>query len=262
MDRLDRLAEDSIYLIREAYRRFEGVALLWSVGKDSTVLLELCRRAFFGRLPFPVIHLDTGHKFQEIYEIRDRLASEWELDLVIARNWDSTSPAEDRFSCCHSRKTLALKKMVEERGLRCLLVGIRRDEHGIRAKERYFSPRSSSFYWDYRNQPLELWNQVSSFIDGEAHVRVHPMLHWSERDVWAYVLREQIPFSSLYLCRGGERYRSIGCACCCTPVQSTASTVAAIMQELESTVTAEREGRAQDKESAYIMQKLRALGYM
>ncbi len=262
MDRLDRLADDSIYLIREAYRRFERVALLWSMGKDSTVLLELSRRAFFGQIPFPVIHIDTGFKFQEIYDFRERLANQWQLDLVVARNSDSTSPDKDKFSCCHSRKTLALKKTVEERCLNGLLLGIRRDEHGIRAKERYFSPRDSSFAWDYCDQPLELWNQVSSTCDDDAHVRVHPLLNWSEQDVWAYVVREEIPFCSLYLSQEGKRYRSIGCACCCTPVSSTASTAPDILQELESTAVAEREGRAQDKESAYIMQKLRALGYM
>lgn len=262
MTRLDKLADDSIYLIREAYRRFESIALLWSAGKDSTVLLELCRRAFFGRVPFPVIHIDTGYKFQEIYDFRDRLAAEWHLDLVVARNCDSSDPLRDKLSCCHSRKTMALKKTVDERSLNALLLGIRRDEHGIRAKERYFSPRSSSFAWDYRNQPLELWNQVSSPADDDCHVRVHPLLHWSERDVWAYVVREGVPFCSLYLSRDGERYRSIGCVCCCTPVRSAASTAEAILEELEHTAAAEREGRAQDKESAYIMQKLRALGYM
>jgi sulfate adenylyltransferase subunit 2 len=141
-------------------------------------------------------------------------------------------------------------------------LGIRRDEHGIRAKERYFSPRDDEFRWDYKNQPAELWDQFKAQSEDRTHVRVHPLLHWTEYDVWRYIEREGIPICPLYFAREGKRYRSIGCRTCCSPIDSQADTVAKIVEELRTTQQAERAGRAQDKEDAYTMQRLRALGYM
>jgi sulfate adenylyltransferase subunit 2 len=143
-----------------------------------------------------------------------------------------------------------------------LLLAIRRDEHGIRAKERYFSPRSADFTWNYQNQPAELWDLYKSQITEEEHFRIHPMLHWTELDIWRYVKKEKIPMVSLYFAKNGKRYRSIGCRTCCMPVNSNANTIGKIIKELETTEEAERSGRAQDKENAYTMQKLRSLGYM
>jgi sulfate adenylyltransferase subunit 2 len=155
-----------------------------------------------------------------------------------------------------------LRQAIEKFKFQALLLGIRRDEHGIRSKERYFSPRDEQFQWDYQNQPLEMWDQYKSQAEGGTHVRVHPLLHWREVDVWSYVRREQIPIVNLYFAKGGKRYRSIGCATCCEPVPSTAETLDQIVEELLTTRTSERSGRAQDKEAVYTMQKLRALGYM
>jgi len=267
MDRLDELESRSIYVIREAYAHFRKLALLWSIGKDSTTLLWLARKAFFGRLPIPVLHIDTGYKFPEIYEFRDRYAKEWNLQLVIGRNEEAIAAGigpetGSKLACCTALKTEALKRAIAEHGFQALLLGIRRDEHGIRAKERYFSPRDAQFQWDYRNQPPELWDQFKSRSEDRTHLRVHPMLHWTEYDIWRYIQREGIPVCPLYFARGGKRYRSIGCAPCCSPIDSDADTIDKIVEELRTTTTAERAGRAQDKEEAYTMQKLRALGYM
>ncbi|MEW6360005.1 MAG: sulfate adenylyltransferase subunit CysD [Planctomycetota bacterium] len=265
MNRLDDLENRSIYVIREAYARFRSIAALWSIGKDSSAVIWLCRKAFFGKIPFPVLHIDTGFKFKEMYAHRDRYAKEWGLDLRVIRNEEAItrgmSPRTGKFECCHALKTVALRQAMDRFGFDALLLGIRRDEHGIRAKERYFSPRDTDFSWDYKNQPPEFWDQYVS-REEDAHVRVHPLLHWTEYDVWAYVQREGIPASPLYFARGGKRYRSLGCETCCRPVDSNASTIAEIVEELRTTRVQERSGRAQDKESAYTMQKLRALGYM
>ena len=137
---LDELEAKSIYIIREAYKKFKNMAMLWSIGKDSTALLWLCRKAFFGKIPFKVIHIDTGYKFKEIYEFRDRMAKEWGLNLIVIKNKDADDrgilPEKGKFECCNARKTEALKKAVKENKFDALLLGIRRDEHGIRNKER------------------------------------------------------------------------------------------------------------------------------
>jgi len=267
MDYLDELESRSLYIIREAYAQFKKLALLWSIGKDSTTLLWLARKAFFGQLPFPVMHIDTGYKFPEIYEFRARYVEEFGLRLVVGRNEEALAAGMgpdvgEKLACCTALKTEALKMAIAEHGFEALLLGIRRDEHGIRAKERYFSPRDQDFKWDYKNQPPELWDQFKSSAEGETHIRVHPMLHWTEYDIWRYVQREQIPTCPLYYAKDGKRFRSIGCHTCCSPIDSEADTIDKIVEELRTTKTAERAGRAQDKESAYTMQKLRALGYM
>ncbi len=266
MDYLDELESKSIYIIREAYKQFRNIAMLWSIGKDSTTLLWLVRKAFYDQIPFPVLHIDTSYKFKEIYEYRDTKAAEWGLRLLIARNEPALaagmSKDKGHLNCCNELKTVALKQAIARHKFKALLLGIRRDEHGIRAKERVFSPRDQDFKWDYKNQPPELWDQYKSRQSDEDHIRVHPMLHWTELDIWEYVKREGIPIVGLYFAESGLRYRSIGCECCCGPVPSEASTIDAVVDELKTTSTAERSGRAQDKESAYVMQKLRSLGYM
>jgi len=266
MDRLDRLENESIYVIREAVQRHPRAAVLWSMGKDSTTLLWLCRKAFLGRVPFPVIHIDTSFKIPAMYEFRDRLTAEWVLNLTVRRNERALAagmnPAtHPTITCCHALKTTALKLAVDELGLNAVLLGIRRDEHGIRAKERYFSPRASDFLWHAGEQPPELWDLYAS-AEAADHQRIHPLLHFTEIDVWRYIGREGIPVNPLYFSQGGTRFRSIGCQPCCIPVTSTAASVEGIIAELETSTTAERAGRAQDKESSYTMQKLRSLGYM
>jgi sulfate adenylyltransferase subunit 2 len=236
------------------------------MGKDSPALLFMVRTAFFGRVPFPVIHIDTSYKFPEIYEFRERLVAEWELDLVIARNEDALAAGMgpttiDKFSCCNALKTEALKQALARYGFDALLLGIRRDEHGVRAKERYFSPRSHDFTWNVGGQPPELWDLYAT-VQEAAHDRIHPLLHMTELDIWRYVEREGVPVNPLYFARGGKRFRSIGCVPCCGPIDSNAATVTEIVADLEASKEPERAGRAQDKEHAYTMQKLRALGYM
>jgi len=266
VDYLSQLENRSIYIIREAYSQFRNIALLWSIGKDSTTLLWIVRKAFFGEIPFPVIHIDTGYKFREIYTFRDLFVQEWNLNLILSRNdaaiQEGMSKECGHFECCNKLKTEALKATLSEKGYKALLLGIRRDEHGIRAKERYFSPRDTSFSWDYQNQPAELWDYYASGEKTDHHLRVHPLLHWTEVDIWQYVRREHIPVVDLYFARDGKRYRSIGCESCCAPVVSSARNVNMIIRELEKSRIAERSGRAQDKEDPYTMQKLRSLGYM
>jgi len=266
MDYLSELENKSIYIIREAYSRFKNTVLLWSIGKDSTTMLWIARKAFFGKIPFPVLHIDTSYKFKEIYEFRDKYAREWNLQLIISKNekalQDKMCPQKGKFECCNALKTEALKNSIHERDLRALMLAIRRDEHGIRAKERYFSPRDANFTWNYQNQPPELWDMYRSRIEQEQHFRIHPMLHWTELDIWKYIQRENIPIVNLYLAKSGKRFRSIGCETCCSPVDSKADSISRIVKELETTKVAERSGRAQDKEDPYTMQKLRSLGYM
>ena len=266
MDLLSRMESESLYVIREAYSRYSKVAMLWSMGKDSTALLWLVRKAFFGKVPIPVIHIDTSYKFPEIYTFRDRLAKEWDLDLRIARNEEALAAGMgpkkiDKFSCCNALKTVALKQAIAHMGFEALLLGIRRDEHGVRAKERYFSPRAQDFTWNVGGQPPELWDLYAT-VDEAAHNRIHPLLHMTELDIWRYVRREGIPVNPLYLAKDGKRFRSIGCAPCCAPIPSAATTVDEIIAELEASREPERAGRAQDKENAFTMQKLRSLGYM
>ena len=266
MDHLSILENQSIFIIREAYYQFRKVAMLWSIGKDSTSLLWLIRKAFFGKVPFPIMHIDTTYKFKEIYEFRDRMSKEWHLNLIVAKNEEAINkgigPQKEKLTCCTELKTNALKKAINKYGFRALYLGIRRDEHGIRAKERIFSPRDEDFEWNYKEQPPELWDQYKTKAKDEEHLRIHPLLGWTELDIWEYIKRENIPIVSLYFAKAGKRYRSIGCECCCNPVDSDADSIDKIVEELKTTKVSERSGRAQDKESAYMMQKLRSLGYM
>jgi sulfate adenylyltransferase subunit 2 len=265
-DHISALERRSISLIREAKAQFKNLGCLWSTGKDSSVAVWLCKKAFFGKVPFPVIHIDTGYKFPEMYEFRDRVAKDWGLDLIVAQNKESLkkgmSPEKGKLDCCTQLKTEALKDLIQERQFDALILAIRRDEHGIRAKERYFSPRDEEFRWQYADQPAEMWDLYVKPSEDFSHMRVHPILHWTELDVWKYVEYEKLPVNPLYFAKGEKRYRSLGCIPCTVPVSSTASTIDEVIQELTTTKIPERAGRAQDKERAYMMQKLRSLGYM
>ena len=263
---LEELEKKSIVLIREAKAQFKNPAVLWSTGKDSTATVWLCKKAFFGKIPFPVIHIDTSYKFPEIYEFRDKIAKEWDLNLIITRNEkaikEEMSPEKGRLNCCTALKTEALKNLLNEQKFDALILAIRRDEHGIRGKERYYSPRDENFRWNYADQPAELWDLYVKPSEDFSHMRVHPILHWTELDVWQYVKQEKLPVNPLYFAKKGKRYRSLGCMPCTVSIPSTASTIDEIVQEIKTSETPERAGRAQDKEKAYMMQKLRSLGYM
>ena len=266
MDHLDMLESQSIYILREAYRKFKKLAMLWSVGKDSTVLLWLARKAFLGHCPIPLVHIDTTLKIPEMIEFRDKIAQEWGVRLIVSTNTQALAegmgPDKGKIVCCNSLKTEALQQLMAEKGFTALILGIRRDEEGTRAKERYFSPRDGNFEWNYKDQPPEFWDQFKTDFDEDTHIRVHPILHWTEVEVWQYIKRENIPVVDLYFARNGRRYRSLGCAPCTGTVESNATTVDQIIDELLTTTISERSVRAQDQEDTYAMQKLRARGYM
>jgi sulfate adenylyltransferase subunit 2 len=264
MDHLDALEAQSIYIIREAYTKIDKLGLLWSLGKDSNVMVWLCRKAFFGHVPFPVVHVDTGRKFKEMYEFRAHYADAWNLTLITGdcppiEEMDATLPAAARSA---ARKTAGLKALVARKGFTGIFAGIRRDEESTRAKERVFSPRGQASEWDFRDQPPEFWDQFKTDFPPGTHVRIHPLLHWSEIDIWRYTKREKIPVISLYYAKDGMRYRSLGDQDITSPVPSTASTIDEVIAELKVTTVSERSGRAMDHEAEDSFERLRADGYM
>jgi sulfate adenylyltransferase subunit 2 len=201
-----------------------------------------------------------------MYEFRDNVAKKWGFNLIVTRNEDvlnaGMSPKTGRLDCCTALKTEALKSLLRKEEFDALILAIRRDEHGIRAKERFYSPRDEQFKWNYADQPAELWDLYVKPSEDFSHMRVHPILHWNELEVWQYMKQEHLPINPLYYAKNGKRYRSLGCMPCTVPVPSNASTIDEIVHELKTSKTLERAGRAQDKEKAYMMEKLRALGYM
>jgi sulfate adenylyltransferase subunit 2 len=264
MDDLDLLEARSIYILREAYARVRPLGLLWSLGKDSNVLIWLARKAFLGRVPIKVFHLDTGLEFPEVYAFRESQARAWDLDLVTdpcppLEATDATLPPASRLA---ARKSLGLAEAVAKYQLRGLIAGIRRDEQATRAKERVFSPRRFDGGWDVRDQPPELFEQFTVPADPAQHVRIHPLLDWTELDIWRYVAREGIPVVPLYFARQGQRYRSLGEIGITFPVPSEATTIEAIIAELAATRTPERAGRAMDSESEDAFERLRVGGYL
>ncbi|HBA83795.1 MAG TPA: sulfate adenylyltransferase [Verrucomicrobia bacterium] len=290
---LDRLEAQSVHLFREAYREFKSLVMLWSVGKDSTVLLWLARKAFFGHVPFPLLHIDTSYKIPEMIRYRDEMVRKWRLNMIVGQNVRALSEKRafpngglTRLECCKALKTEALKctlssewprkrydhaigGYVEEthgEAFTGVIVGARADEEGSRSKERYFSPRDRDSDWNTSDQPPELWHQYKTDFAPGTHVRIHPLLDWTELDIWEYIGREEIPVTSLYFDQGeGRRYRSLGCAPCTQPVESTAKGVADIIAELKTgkfSNVSERSGRAQDKEDGGGLETLRRSGYM
>tara|TARA_B100000676_G_scaffold297933_1_gene340263 strand:+ start:826 stop:1623 length:798 start_codon:yes stop_codon:yes gene_type:complete len=264
MDHLDSLESQSIYIIREAFNRIDKLALLWSLGKDSNVMVWLCRKAFFGNVPFPVCHVDTGKKFKEMYQFRDFYSKEWNLNLVTSMcppvsEIDPSLPPAARSA---ARKTAGLKLLIEQEGYKGLFAGIRRDEESTRSKERYFSPRGGEGNWNFKDQPPEFWDQYKTDFPDDTHIRIHPLLHWSELDIWRYSEREGLPMISLYFANKGKRYRSLGDSDITHPIESNAQTVSEVIEELKTTRTAERSGRAMDHESEDAFERLRADGYM
>ena len=261
---LDDLEARSIYILREAFNRIEPLGMLWSIGKDSNALLWLARKAFYGRVPFPVIQLDTEMELPEVYAFRDRLVPDWGLNLKVETcppeaEMDQTLPPGARAA---ARKTAGLRQVMDRDRYRGMILGIRRDEQSTRAKERVFSPRNAEGAWDFRDQPPEFWDQYKTEFPDGTHVRIHPLLHWTELDIWRYTKREKIPVVPLYFARDGKRYRSLGEKNITFPVDSTADTIDAIIAELEVTRTPERAGRSMDHESEDAFERLRSDGYM
>lgn len=267
---LDELEAQSIYIMREAFNKFKNMAMLWSIGKDSSVLLWLARKAFLGHAPFPCVHVDTSYKLPEMIDFRDRIAKLWDLDLKVGQSAEAKPDGVNfpngkltRVECCSLLKKDALHDVMETYNFEAVVLGIRRDEEGTRAKERYFSPRNKNFEWDYRDQPPELWDQFKTDFEPGTHLRIHPLLHWTETNIWEYIDREQIPVVPLYFANEqNKRYRSLGCAPCTFPMTSEAHDVPGILDELLHTKVAERSSRAQDQEAEDAFEKLRASGYM
>ncbi len=293
MTHLEELEAHSVFLLREAYREFKSLAMLWSIGKDSTVLLHLARKAFFSHVPIPLVHIDTNFKIPEMIEYRNALAVKWNLNLIVGQNVKALAEKQsfpdknvDRLTCCRNLKSEALRHTLSGEWRRQklnvktgkfepdpskepytgVIVGVRADEEGSRSKERYFSPRDKRNDWNVDDQPPELWNQYKTDFAPGSHIRIHPLLDWTELDIWEYIDKESIPVTGLYFDDGtGHRYRSLGCFPCTTPVESTAKNVKDIIEELKTgkfANIAERSGRAQDKDDGGGLETLRREGYM
>lgn len=293
MDHLEKLEANSVHILREAYREFKSLSMLWSIGKDSTVLLWLTRKAFFGHVPFPLIHVDTAYKIPEMIKYRNELCLEYRINLIVGQNRAAIEAKEtfpdgktDRLTCCRKLKTDALKytlsgewqrhkldfdtgQLVSDTSREAftgVIAGVRADEEGSRSKERVFSARDEKSEWDTASQPPELWNQYKTDFAPGTHVRIHPLLDWTELNIWEYIERENIPVIPLYFNDGsGKRYRSLGCYPCTKPVESEAKNVGEIIAELKSGKfrnIAERSGREQDKEGGGTLEQLRKDGYM
>ena len=293
MDTLDKLESQSVYILREAFRSFKHLAMLWSIGKDSTVLWWLAQKAFFGHVPFSLVHIDTAYKIPEMIKYRDELAKKYKINMVYGQNKEALEKKQtfpdgnvDRLTCCKNLKSDALRytlsgewaryRLDHEKGeyvedtnkepYTGVIVGVRADEEGSRSKERYFSPRDKESEWDVGDQPPEFWNQFKTDFPPGTHIRIHPLLDWTELNIWEYIDRENIPMVPLYFNQGdGKRYRSLGCYPCTSPVISDAKNVKEIIEELRSgkfANIAERSGREQDKEDGGGLETLRRDGYM
>ena len=277
MNHLDALEAESIYIFREAVNRIRTPGMLWSFGKDSNVMIWLARKAFFGRVPFPLIHCDTGLEMPEVYAFRDRYAAEWGIDLISqpCPPLEETDPSLPMAARVAARKTLGLRDANARYGFQGIIAGIRRDEEGTRAKERVFSPRGRDGAWEVKDQPPEFWGQFTTDVPPGGSLRVHPLLHWTELDVWRYIQREAMPIVPLYFAKpygqfegrdfGGRmmRFRSLGERGITWPLESEADTIEKIIAELETTKVSERSGRpmgADEDESSF--ERLRAAGYM
>ncbi|MCR4316773.1 MAG: sulfate adenylyltransferase subunit 2 [Planctomycetes bacterium] len=266
MDHLAKLENQSVYILREARKKFKNLAMLWSIGKDSTVLAHLARKAFFGHIPFPLVHVDTTMKMNGMIDYRNRKAKEWGVELVTSTNRkalaEGMGPEKGKVVCCTALKRDPLQMILDEKGYTGIIVGIRRDEEPTRAKERYFSPRDAQMEWHMTDQPPELWDQFNTDFESGTHVRIHPLLHWTEVNIWEYIEREQIEVIDLYFAKDGKRFRSLGCWPCTNGIMSNATSPAEIIEELKRTSTPERAGRAQDQESEDAFESLRRDGYM
>jgi sulfate adenylyltransferase subunit 2 len=277
----------SLFILREAKARFDNPAILWSTGKDSTAIIGLCLDAFYDEVPFPVVFIDTGFHYPQIIRFRDAVTQCYDLNLVIARNshalnvFDMNCKTYGYFDCCRTLKTNALMNIVKQNKYDALLLGIRADEHGIRGKERFFSPRDSKWHWRVmRDKTPEEMKEgdapVKSLTDTELagwgiyatdfgpdcnHVRVHPILHWEEIDVWNYIKTNGLPVNPLYISKNNKRFRSLGCVPCTDPTTSDARTIDEIIEEVWESTEDERAGRKQTKENN-LMERLRYFGYM
>jgi sulfate adenylyltransferase subunit 2 len=293
---LKRLEAESIEIMREVVAEFKKPVMLYSIGKDSSVMLRLAIKAFYpAPLPFPILHVDTTWKFREMIAFRDEMACRLGLNLIVYVNQEGISRGVNPIISgsslhTHVMKTQALKAALDRHGFDAAFGGARRDEEKSRAKERIFSFRSAGHAWDPRNQRPELWNLFNTKIRPGETIRVFPLSNWTELDVWHYIMVEQIPVVPLYFAkerpvvrRGatwimvdddrlplqpGERpelrrirFRTLGCYPLTGAIESDADTVAAIVAEMQSTRLSERQGRLIDSDEAASMEKKKREGY-
>jgi sulfate adenylyltransferase subunit 2 len=293
---LQRLESESISIMREVAAEFRKPAMLYSIGKDSSVLLHLAMKAFHpGKPPFPLLHVDTTWKFREMIAFRDQRVRELGLDLLVHVNSDGVTQGISPFShgsALHTdvMKTQALRQALDLHGFDAAIGGARRDEEKSRAKERIFSHRSAAHRWDPKNQRPELWNLYNTLLAPGESMRVFPLSNWTELDIWEYILLENIPIVPLYLAahrpvverdgtlimvdddrmplQPGElplwrsvRFRTLGCYPLTGAMPSTAATLPAIVQEMMASRTSERQGRVIDRDSAASMERKKAEGY-
>ncbi|MFE4498897.1 sulfate adenylyltransferase subunit CysD [Rhodococcus sp. NPDC056743] len=293
---LERLEAESIHIMREAVAQSENPVMLYSVGKDSAVMLHLARKAFYpSKLPFPLLHVDTTWKFREMYKLRDETAAAGDLDLIVYTNPDCVKQGINPFthgSAVHTDmwKTEGLKQALDHYKFDAAFGGARRDEEKSRAKERIFSIRSAAHRWDPKQQRPELWRMYNVRKAPGESLRVFPLSNWTELDVWEYIRQEEIPIVPLYFAdkrpvveRDGAlimvdddrmpllpgetpelksvRFRTLGCYPLTGAVESTATSLTEIISEMLLTTTSERQGRVIDHDSSASMEKKKQEGY-
>ena len=293
---LKQLEAESIHIIREVAAEFDNPVMLYSIGKDSAVMLHLARKAFYpGKPPFPLLHVDTTWKFKEMIAFRDKMAKEIGMDLLVHTNQEGIEQGIGPFTHGSSKhtdvmKTAALKQALDKYGFDAAFGGARRDEEKSRAKERVYSFRDNKHRWDPKNQRPELWNIYNGKVNKGESIRVFPLSNWTELDIWQYIYLESIPIVPLYYAaprpvverdgmlimvdddrmplKDGEvpqmksvRFRTLGCYPLTGAVESTAATLPEIIQEMLLTTTSERQGRAIDHDSSGSMEKKKQEGY-
>jgi len=295
LNHLQSLEAESIHILREATAEFSHPVMLYSIGKDSSVMLRLAQKAFFpGKIPFPLLHIDTSYKFPEMIAFRDSYANEIGAELIVYRNEEAIGNGANPFSlgtqkCCGLLKTKSLLDALTRGGFNAAFGGARRDEEKSRAKERIYSFRDARGQWDPKNQRPELWNLFNSRIDKNESIRVFPLSNWTELDVWLYIHMENIPIVPLYFAREREvvvrngslilihskhdlrpgeetqlvkcRMRSLGCMPCTGAIRSDADTLPKIIEEMISFRRSERENRAIDHDEEGSMELKKREGY-
>lgn len=298
LSHFEQLEAESIHIIREVVAEFKNPVMLYSVGKDSSVMLHLARKAFYpAAIPFPLMHIDTGYKFKEMYEFRDSFAKELGARLIINRNEDAIANNMNPFkygttTCCGALKTGALLDGLNKHGFDAAFGGARRDEEKSRAKERVYSFRDGFGQWDPKNQRPELWNIYNARISPRESIRVFPLSNWTELDIWEYIKLESIPIVPIYYAQEREvvirngiiipvdysqeylkphageevkvlkcRFRSLGCMPCTGAIESSAIDIDGIINEAKVAKKSERENRVIDLGSDSSMEDKKKEGY-
>ncbi len=296
LSNLQALEAESIEIFREVAAAFERPVMMYSVGKDSSVLLHLARKAFYpSRIPFPLLHVDTTWKFHEMIAFRDQMAKQFDLDLIVHTNPDGVRDNINPFDQGSSRytdimKTAALRQALDAGQYDAAIGGARRDEEKSRAKERIFSHRNAQHAWDPKNQRPELWRTFNTRLNPGESMRVFPLSNWTETDIWTYIYAENIPIVPLYFAakrpvveRSGTlimvdderyrlekgekpqekmvRFRTLGCYPLTGAIPSTAETLPEIIMEMQASRTSEREGRLIDSDQSGSMEKKKQEGY-